>query len=255
MKSKWLITTAAIAILASTGLAGAQGMNERSGGASQGGATEKSSPAPRSQMQGAEPRQGNTQTQRNGMQGQTTGQSPQADSPSRQQRGDQMDRQKQPSGAAQQHDRDTQKSGTAGQEKQQRTGADQKQERQQRTGADQKHERMGAEQRNGTQKQGSDTRTRTETTGRGDAQGATLTTEQRTKIREVVVSKKIPRVTNVNFSISVGAKVPRTVQFHPIPAEIVEIHPAWRPYRVILVSDELIIVNPSTFEIVAVVAV
>jgi hypothetical protein len=179
-----------------------------------------------------------------------------------------MDRQKQPAGAAQ-RDQNMQKSGTAGQapdtQKQQRTGAEQKQDRQQR-GAEQQQERQERQQqrtsddrkqqRNGAaQKQGADTQTRTETTGRGDAKGASLTTEQRTKIRQVVVSKNIPRVTNVNFSVAVGAVVPRTVRFEAIPVEIVEIYPAWRGYRVVLVGSELVIVDPTSFAIVAVIAV
>jgi hypothetical protein len=266
MKTNWLITTAAAAILASTGLATAQGMNERGGGKSSGATMEKSAPAQSQSQQG----KGNGGGQ---MKGQTTGQAPQADSPSRQQ---------QP-GAAQQKDMQRDKAGTAGQapdtQRQQRTGADD--QKQPRTGAqkdDQKQPRAGAQKddqkqpRTGAQKddqkqprtgaqqqrqdrQGAETKGRTETTGRGDASGAQLTSEQRTKIRQVVVSKNIPRVSNVNFNVSVGTVVPRTVTFHPIPAEIIEIYPAWRGYRVILVESQLVIVDPGTYRIVAVIAV
>lgn len=247
MKTNWLIATAAVAILASTGLASAQGMNER-GGTSP-GAVQKNAPSSQSQIQEAEPRKGDrAQSPRNGAQQrrQTTGQSPQADRPSRpsgQQQGDRLQRQKQPPGAAQQgQDMKRDKSGTAGQapdsQRQQRIGTDQQKQKQ----------RTGAEQRK-------DSQTRSETTGRGDTSGASLNSEQRTKIRQVVVSKKIPKVNKVNFTVSIGAKVPRTVRFHPIPVEIVEIYPAWRGYRVILVGSELVIVHPSTFEIVAVIVV
>nr|WP_283805385.1 hypothetical protein [Nitrobacter hamburgensis] len=34
--------------------------------------------------------------------------------------------------------------------------------------------------------------------------------------------------------------------------QIVEIHPAWRGYEFFLVRDEIIVVNPRTLEIVAV---
>jgi hypothetical protein len=110
----------------------------------------------------------------------------------------------------------------------------------------------GAQQRDDNR---AGTRTRSETTGRGDAANVRLTTEQRTRIRKVVVTKKIPKVTKVNFTVSIGARVPRTVKFHAIPSEIVTIHPAWRGYRVILVGSELVIVNPRTYEIVAVIVV
>jgi hypothetical protein len=45
------------------------------------------------------------------------------------------------------------------------------------------------------------------------------------------------------------------VRFHPSPVEVVEIYPTWRGYRVILVGSELVIVHPTTFEIVAVIVV
>ena len=60
-------------------------------------------------------------------------------------------------------------------------------------------------------------------------------------------------VTNVNFTISVGSKVPRTgVRFYPVFNELVQIYPSWRGYQYILVGDQIIVVNPRTHEIVAV---
>lgn len=98
--------------------------------------------------------------------------------------------------------------------------------------------------------------TTTTTTGQGAAgsQGsANLSTEQRTKIRTVIKQTNVRPVTNVNFSISVGARVPRTVEFHPLPVTIVEYYPAWRGYEFILVGDEIVVINPRTLEIVAVI--
>ena len=94
------------------------------------------------------------------------------------------------------------------------------------------------------------------TTGSASPKDVTLTTEQRTRIRNVVITQhKIPRAGKVDFSISVGTRVPRTVHFYPVPVEIVRIHPDWRSYRVILVGDELVLIDPNTFEFVAVVPV
>ncbi|MEO6946739.1 MAG: DUF1236 domain-containing protein [Nitrobacter sp.] len=64
--------------------------------------------------------------------------------------------------------------------------------------------------------------------------------------------KRIRPETNVNFSISVGTRVPREVHFHPLPAEIVTVYPDWRGYEFFLVRDQIIVVDPQTFEIVAV---
>ncbi|MCG6203519.1 DUF1236 domain-containing protein [Rhodopseudomonas sp. HC1] len=89
------------------------------------------------------------------------------------------------------------------------------------------------------------------TTGQAGA-GAKLSTEQRTKITTVIKNQNIQPQTNVNFSISVGTRVPRDVRFHPLPAEIITVYPDWRGYEFFLVRDEIIVVNPRTLEIVAV---
>jgi hypothetical protein len=91
------------------------------------------------------------------------------------------------------------------------------------------------------------------TTTTGQAGGrARLSTEQRSKITTVIRNRHVQPTTNVNFSIAVGTRVPRTVSFHPLPAEIVEFYPAWRGYEFFLVRDEIIVVDPRTLEIVAV---
>ena len=82
--------------------------------------------------------------------------------------------------------------------------------------------------------------------------GAKLSTEQRTKITSVIREQHVAPVNNVNFSISVGTRVPREVSFHPLPAEIVTIYPDWRGYEFFLVRNQIVVVNPRTLEIVAV---
>jgi hypothetical protein len=99
-----------------------------------------------------------------------------------------------------------------------------------------------------------DAKSTTTTTGQAGA-GAKLSTEQRTKITTVIKSQHVQPVTNVNFSISVGARVPRNVGFHPLPAEIVTIYPEWRGYEFFLVNNQIIVVNPRTLEIVDVIDV
>jgi hypothetical protein len=94
--------------------------------------------------------------------------------------------------------------------------------------------------------------TKSQTTGQAGA-GAKLSSEQRTKITTVIKGQHIAPVTHVNFSISVGTRVPRDVSFHPLPAEIVTIYPDWRGYEFILVNDQILVVNPQTFEIVAII--
>jgi hypothetical protein len=88
----------------------------------------------------------------------------------------------------------------------------------------------------------------------GGSTSAALTTEQRTQIRQTVLrGGTVNRVSNVNFSISVGTVVPRSVKLVAVPASIVEIHPAWRGFLYFVVEDEIIIVEPGTLKIVAVI--
>lgn len=115
---------------------------------------------------------------------------------------------------------------------------------------------MKAETRDGKMnadsKGAADAKPSTTTTGQAGA-GAKLSTEQRTKITTVIKSQNVRPATNVNFSISVGTKVPRNVGFHPLPVEIVTIYPEWRGYEFFLVGNQIIVVNPRTLEIVDVI--
>jgi Protein of unknown function (DUF1236) len=83
----------------------------------------------------------------------------------------------------------------------------------------------------------------------------TLSTEQRTKIRETVLrGGNVPRVSNVNFSISVGTTVPTSVHVVEVSPVLVEIHPEWRGYFYFVVNDEIIIVDRG-HRIIAVITV
>ena len=90
------------------------------------------------------------------------------------------------------------------------------------------------------------------TTGQGAAGSAKLTTEQRTKISSVIKSQKVESV-RLNVSVSVGTRIPADVRLHPLPQEVIVIYPEWRGYDYILVGDQIVIVNPRTHEIVAIV--
>jgi hypothetical protein len=93
--------------------------------------------------------------------------------------------------------------------------------------------------------------TKSQTTGNA-ATSATAAppAEKRTQIVSAIKSEKIEATTNVNFNISVGATVPANVRFHPLPSRIVEIYPEWRGYEVIRVRGRYVIIRPQTHEIV-----
>jgi hypothetical protein len=63
-----------------------------------------------------------------------------------------------------------------------------------------------------------------------------------------------PRLgSNVNFDVTVGTRIPRNVHVVVLPEEIVRIVPEYRGYEYFLVGDEIVIVDPRTLEIVAII--
>jgi hypothetical protein len=99
-------------------------------------------------------------------------------------------------------------------------------------------ERRGAT----SQQQGQVGQDRPETTGQ--AGRVTLSSEQRTRIRETILSRNdAPRVSNVNFNVAVGTRVPESVRLVVLPETIVEIRPEWRGYWYFVMGDEIVIVG------------
>ncbi|MDE2329828.1 MAG: DUF1236 domain-containing protein [Bradyrhizobium sp.] len=90
-----------------------------------------------------------------------------------------------------------------------------------------------------------------QTVGQAGA-GAKLSTEQRTRIMSVIREQRVAPVTHVNFAIAVGTRVPRDVTFHRLPTEVVSIYPEWRGYEYILVGEQIVVIDPRSLEIVAV---
>ena len=90
------------------------------------------------------------------------------------------------------------------------------------------------------------------TTGQGAAAGsANLSTEQRTKITTIIRQNKVESA-HLNVSVRVGTRVPESVRFYPLPAEVFVIYPEWRGYDYIVVGNQILVINPRTHEIVAI---
>jgi hypothetical protein len=77
-----------------------------------------------------------------------------------------------------------------------------------------------------------------------------ISQDQRTKIRGIIGSGGGARIANVNFSVSVGAMVPRSVHIEVLPEDVVEIVPQYQGFDYIVVGDEILIVDPNTLAIV-----
>jgi len=83
-----------------------------------------------------------------------------------------------------------------------------------------------------------------------------VSAEQRANIQQTLLKdNNVNRVTNVNVSINVGTRMPRSVRLAPLPTTIVSIAPAYRSYQYFVVDDRICIVEPSTYEIVDVIEV
>lgn len=74
--------------------------------------------------------------------------------------------------------------------------------------------------------------------------------EKQTQIVSAIKQEKVEEVTNVNFNISIGTAVPSSVRYYPLSPRIVEIYPEWRGYDFVLVRGKYIILRPHTHEIV-----
>jgi Protein of unknown function (DUF1236) len=74
--------------------------------------------------------------------------------------------------------------------------------------------------------------------------------EKRTQITSAIKQEKVEEVTNVNFNLSIGTAVPAGVRYHPMPSHIVAIYPEWRGYDFILVHGKYLVLLPHTHEIV-----
>ncbi len=111
-------------------------------------------------------------------------------------------------------------------------------------------QRGTATDRNATEQNG-----RTGGTAAGERGGSVqLSEDQRSQIKTIVGREHGPRLgKNVNFSISVGTRIPRNVHFVVLPEEIVRIVPQYRGFDYFLVEDEIVIVDPRTLEIVAII--
>ena len=137
-----------------------------------------------------------------------------------------------------------------------RAGADDKSGPKARS-SDNERDDVGPE---GNQRSGADTKSDlNRTTGQGAAGSRSqvnLTSEQKTRITTTIKQQAKP-VTNVNFNISVGTRVPReqiVTYWQPLPTTVVEVYPEWRGYYFILVGGQIVIIEPSSYEIVYVMA-
>ena len=90
----------------------------------------------------------------------------------------------------------------------------------------------------------------------GSGERVQLSEQQRTNIGHTISKDThLNRVTDVNFSINVGTRVPRSVHLVALPASVIALAPAYRSYQYFAVDDRICIVDPATYEIVEVITI
>lgn len=248
MRKTSMASVAAIALMATTGLALAQGagMSGSKGGEAPAASAPRAGEAPAANMPAAKGAAGDTKS------------APDAKSASDQKAAPAAKpattAQDKPAAAP------ADKSGTAAQERTDPKGA------KSATGTASPTDTKAGAARTGDAKTG-DTKTgdtKTGDTKTGDAKAGSASTtgnaatsatvappaEKRTQITSAIRQERVEEVRNVNFNISVGVAVPSTVRVHPIPSRVVEIYPEWRGYDFILVNGRYVILRPQTHEIV-----
>jgi uncharacterized protein DUF1236 len=82
---------------------------------------------------------------------------------------------------------------------------------------------------------------------------ASLKGDKATHLTEAIAKVNVSPVSRVDFSVSVGTEVPRTVVLHTVPETVVDIIPEYRDYDYFVVRDQFVIVEPRTHKIVDVI--
>jgi len=258
MKRTLMIGVAAGALLAGVNIAASQGTMERGGanieqksGAQPGAQQQKGrsgaemkadSPAGKARAQAQEKSQPQDNKAQDNKKSSTTGQSGQG-----------MENQK----SGNQEKAGDQKAGDQQKASDQKAGDQKAGDRQRAQDTQKTDTQKGAQSKpdakSGTSAQGDNKSGSTSAQSSGGGGKVSLNTEQKTKIRETVIrSSNAPRVTNVNFSVSVGTVVPRTVRFAPLPPLLVEINPGWRSYEYFIVNEQIVIIEPGSLKIIAI---
>ena len=256
MSNRFMISVAALALVAGTGLANAQGTMKNDGGGA------GAQPAQQTQPSGGAAEHGtmgkDSMTKEKGTVGQSGGASTMKPGAAAEEKSPGAMKDEHSGGAmnknaaedkagapkGQRTDERAQGQMDKGQDKSKSTMDKSQMDKSKSTETDTKSGNVNA------QTKGAETKSQTTTGNAATSANAAPPAEKRTQIVSAIKSQKIEETTNVNFNISVGTTVPSTVRFHPLPPQIVEIYPEWRGYDVIFVHGQYLIVRPQTHEIV-----
>jgi Protein of unknown function (DUF1236) len=91
--------------------------------------------------------------------------------------------------------------------------------------------------------------------GQGASGRAQLSEQQRTDLHQTLMKESnVNRANQVNFSINIGTRVPRSVHLAALPGSVISLVPQYRSYEYFVANDQICIVDPKTYEIVEVIS-
>jgi hypothetical protein len=253
MTNRFMVSVAALALIAGTGFANAQGMSKDPGGGgaamqhsdTSAGASHSGSATDASKSEANESSKGTANESKGGMKSTQTEQKQQPGAMKNERSEDNNVK----GGSTRERAEDRGKGASENQRAEDSNKSGMKSEGRER---DNNMKAESRQDKSGASTAEKSTTERSQTTGQAGA-GAKLTSDQRTKITTVIRSERAAPINNVNFSIAVGTRVPREgVSFRPLPAEVVTIYPEWRGYEYILVRNQILVIDPGTYEIVAI---
>jgi hypothetical protein len=232
MRNKLLATVAMTALIGCTSFAMAQNAGPQGGAMQSQGAQQHQMGNPGGAM--STPSGGNAQPERSTSTPQGSGE--QGKSFSQDER-DKSSTKSSPQGSAQEQRGSPNQRGAQEQRGNEQRGAQNQRGNEQRGAQD--NDRAGnQEQHNGT-------------SGRAGGASVRLSQDQRTRVKDVIVrDRNVARVNSANFSVNVGARVPRDVHVSVLPPDVVTIVPEYRGFEYVVVGDQLLIIDPNTLEIV-----
>jgi hypothetical protein len=83
-----------------------------------------------------------------------------------------------------------------------------------------------------------------------------VTTQQKTRIHDFIAHDNgIRRYhrSDINFSLDVGTRIPDTITYYDPPSQFLEIDPEFRGYKIVVLDDVILIIDPETREIIDVI--
>ena len=82
-----------------------------------------------------------------------------------------------------------------------------------------------------------------------------ISPEQESKIRDSVKNAKVDHVAKLPIPLTVGAEVPRNLHFYPLPKQVAEIAPEYGGYFYVVAAEKIVVIDPLSYRIVAILPV